>query len=126
MWTPCRPQSRPNAVGVCTFSINSYNSVAYFQMVYALALILITGLFVSSFEPDEGKTKQTQRIDNSTVGKVEKTLKQGRERVSPYLSWTSLSSWTLQRDLTLRVVRRISDLSNISTQFKIINSSFSL
>ena len=76
MWTPAA-QSRPNAVGVCTFSINSYNSVAYFQMVYALALILITGLFVSSFELDEGKTKQTQRID-STVG-VEKTLKQGKE-----------------------------------------------
>ena len=90
-------------------------------MVYALALILITGLFVSSFEPDEGKTKQTQRIDNSTVGKGEKTLKQGRERVLPYLSWTSL--WTLQRNLTLRVVRRISDISNIYTKFKIINSS---
>jgi len=64
---PTRCITSADEQGVCTFGINSYNSVAYFQMGYALGLILITGLFVSAFHPPaHSETKQTQLAEGVT------------------------------------------------------------
>ena len=86
---------KPDETGFCMLSLNQSNSVAYFQMVYALILILVTALFVSYFEPYSGKTKQE---DNVTVAK---TIHQGKyfwKRDSKKITKMKISqkTWTPQ------------------------------
>ena len=59
---PSRCISPPDEFGFCLFEINSYNSVAYFQMILASIVILMAVAFIT-YLPQYDITKD--RIQNS-------------------------------------------------------------